>query len=232
MDNMDNNIDKILEEFSDTVRFEPVMEENVRERETPENKPEKKTAEETKPPQTREEKMKSELFDWVQCIVFALIACIVIFLFLGRTVGVVGGSMENTLHEGDRLIISDLFYTPEYGDIVVLRQESSRDDPIVKRVIATEGQTVDIDFETCQVIVDGVPLDEPYTKEYGNYVYYDRQDFGRKIEVPEGCVFVMGDNRNGSTDSRTDSIGCVEVQKILGRVIFRISPINKIGFVK
>ena len=223
MDNMEHNVDKILEEFSDTVIFEPVAE-PVAERAAP--------AEENAAPITKEQKMKNEIFDWLQCIVFALVACILIFLFIGRTVGVVGGSMENTLHEGERLIISDLFYTPDNGDIIVLRQDTFRNDPIVKRVIATEGQTVDIDFENCVVIVDGVALDEPYTKEYGNYTYLDKQDFRREITVPEGCVFVMGDNRNGSTDSRTDSIGCVEVEKILGKVIFRIAPINKIGFVK
>jgi len=172
-----------------------------------------------------------ELFDWVQCIVFALIVCIIVFLFVGRTVGVVGGSMENTLQDGDRLIISNLFYTPDNGDIVVLRQPSFREEPIVKRVIATEGQTIDIDFKKCIVMVDGKALDEPYTKEYGNYKYLDPQDFDYEIVVPEGCVFVMGDNRNGSTDSRTESIGCVDTRNILGKVIFRIAPLNKIGFV-
>ncbi len=172
-----------------------------------------------------------ELFDWIQCIVFALIVCIIVFLFVGRTVGVVGGSMENTLQDGDRLIISKLFYTPDNGDIVVLRQPSFREEPIVKRIIATEGQTVDIDFKKCVVMVDGKALDEPYTKEYGNYKYLDPQDFDYEIVVPEGCVFVMGDNRNGSTDSRTESIGCVDTRNILGKVIFRISPLEKIGFV-
>ena len=172
-----------------------------------------------------------ELFDWIQCIVFALIVCIIVFLFVGRTVGVVGGSMENTLQDGDRLIISKLFYTPDNGDIVVLRQPSFREEPIVKRIIATEGQTVDIDFKKCVVMVDGKALDEPYTKEFGYYSYLDPQDFEYEIEVPEGCVFVMGDNRNGSTDSRTESIGCVDTRNILGKVIFRISPLEKIGFV-
>ncbi len=172
-----------------------------------------------------------ELFDWIQCIVFALIVCIFVFLFVGRTVGVVGGSMENTLNDGDRLIISKLFYTPDNGDIVVLRQPSFREEPIVKRIIATEGQTVDIDFKKCVVLVDGKALDEPYTKEYGNYKYLDPQDFDYEIVVPEGCVFVMGDNRNGSTDSRTESIGCVDTRNILGKVIFRIAPLNKLGFV-
>ncbi len=190
-----------------------------------------KKIEETTEVKTAEQSKSGELFDWLQCIVFALIACILIFLFVGRTVGVVGGSMENTLHEGERLIISKLFYTPEQGDIVVLRQDTFRDEPIVKRIIATEGQTVDIDFKNCLVIVDGKALDEPYTKDYGNYVYYDQQDFTEEITVPDGCVFVMGDNRNGSTDSRTDSIGCVDARKILGRVLFRIAPLDKIGFV-
>ena len=172
-----------------------------------------------------------ELFDWIQCIVFALNVCSIVFLFVGRTVGVVGGSMENTLQDGDRLIISKLFYTPDNGDIVVLRQPSFREEPIVKRIIATEGQTVDIDFKKCVVMVDGKALDEPYTKEFGYYSYLDPQDFEYEIEVPEGCVFVMGDNRNGSTDSRTESIGCVDTRNILGKVIFRISPLEKIGFV-
>lgn len=196
----------------------------------------KKTAK-TKPEEVMEgaqkpEEEKSELFDWLQCIVFALIVCILVFLFIGRTVGVIGGSMENTLYEGERLVISKLFYTPEYGDIVVLRQDTFRNEPIVKRVIATEGQTVDIDFEECVVYVDGVALDEPYTKDYGNYLYYDPQDFDGEITVPDGCVFVMGDNRNGSTDSRTDSIGCVDARKILGKVIFRMAPLDRIGFVE
>lgn len=170
----------------------------------------------------------SELFDWIQCIVVALVASILIFLFLGRTVGVVGGSMESTLYEGDRLLISGLFYTPEYGDIVVLRQETFRDEPIVKRVIATEGQTVDIDFENAIVYVDGKALDEPYLNDFS---YFDRQDFNGKISVPEGCVFVMGDNRNASTDSRTDSIGCVDVRKILGKVLWRVTPLDSFGSV-
>lgn len=175
------------------------------------------------------EKVKgSELFDWVQCIVVALIASILVFLFLGRTVGVIGGSMESTLQEGDRLLISDLFYTPENGDIVVLRQLSFRDEPIVKRVIATEGQTVDIDFENAVVYVDGIALDEPYLNDFS---YFEQQDFDGEITVPEGCVFVLGDNRNASTDSRTDSIGCVDVRNILGKVLWRITPLNNFGSV-
>jgi signal peptidase I len=167
----------------------------------------------------------SELFDWVQCIVTTLVVCILIFVFLGRTVGVNGSSMYRTLEEGDRLIISSLFYTPKYGDIVVLRQESFADYPLVKRVIATEGQTIDIDFEAGIVYVDGVALDEPYTNTPTN----EPEDFTDEVTVPEGCIFVMGDNRNRSTDSRTASIGCVDTRCVIGKALFRITPISKFG---
>jgi len=193
---------------------------------------EKKSEEVKAAAENAEVNKAGEMFDWLQCIVFALIVCILVFTFIARTVGVIGGSMENTLFEGERLVISKLFYTPQHGDIVVLRQDTFRNEPIVKRVIATEGQTVDIDFEECVVYVDGVALDEPYTKDYGNYTYYDPQDFEGEVTVPEGCIFVMGDNRNGSTDSRTESIGFVDTRKILGKVILRIGPLDRIGFVE
>ncbi len=193
---------------------------------------EKKSEEVKAAAENAEVNKAGEMFDWLQCIVFALIFCILVFTFLARTVGVIGGSMENTLFEGERLVISKLMYTPEQGDIVVLRQDTFRNEPIVKRVIATEGQTVDIDFEECLVYVDGVALDEPYTKDYGHYSYYDPQDFDGEVTVPEGCIFVMGDNRNGSTDSRTESIGFVDTRKILGQVVFRIGPLDRMGFVE
>lgn len=189
------------------------------------NEKEQHTAEEIKTAETARE---SEFFEWMQCIVVALVASILIFLFLGRTVGVIGGSMKPTLFEGDRLLISDLFYTPDNGDIVVLRQPSFRNEPIVKRVIATEGQTVDFDFENAIVYVDGEALDEPYLAEFS---YFEREDFNRQITVPEGCIFVLGDNRNASTDSRTNAIGCVDVRNVLGKVVWRITPLSSFGSV-
>ncbi|MGI6029389.1 MAG: signal peptidase I [Candidatus Heteroscillospira sp.] len=172
-------------------------------------------------------KARLEIYDWVQCIVFALVVCIVVFVFFFRTIDVVGHSMEPTLMERDKLIVTKLFYKPSYGDIVVLRKESFSDQPIVKRVIATEGQKVDIDFEKGIVYVDGEALDEPYIAEKTTRPI----DFEGEVEVPEGCVFVMGDNRNKSTDSRDDDIGMVDTRYIIGREILRVFPLNKFGFV-
>jgi len=165
------------------------------------------------------------LLDWLECIVSGLIVCVLIFTFLCRPAGVIGSSMVPTLEEGDRLIISKLFYEPRYGDIVVLRKETFKMEPIIKRVIATEGQTVDIDFDKGVVYVDGKALDEPYI----NDLTHDAESFTDPVTVPEGCVFVMGDNRNRSTDSRYASIGCVDTRLILGKAYFRLAPLNKIG---
>ena len=174
---------------------------------------------------------KGDAFDWVQCVVTALVLCILIFTFAGRTVSVVGPSMEQTLTEGDRLIISKLFYTPKYGDIVVLRKDSFANYPIIKRVIATEGQVVDIRFEdeysNGVVYVDDVALDEPYITE--EIFSASLQDFTGPLTVPEGCVFVMGDNRNRSTDSRDKDIGCIDTRYIIGKAWFRLTPFERFG---
>ena len=165
---------------------------------------------------------KLNLFDWVQCLVSALVIGILAFMFIGRMIGVSGSSMYPTLHDTDKLIISNLFYEPEVGDIIVLQTDSFSADPIVKRVIATEGQTVDIDFTNGVVYVDGIALDEPYTYTPTN----DRQDFAGEVTVPEGCIFVMGDNRNGSTDSRTKEIGMVDKRCIIGKAYMIVIPGN------
>lgn len=168
---------------------------------------------------------KTDALDFVQCIVTALLACILIFVFVGRTVGVIGSSMVPTLHEGDRLIVSNLFYTPKNGDIVILRKETLTEEPIVKRVIATEGQVVDIDFDEGIVYVDGEPLDEDYV----NSPTYRQLDFYGPITVPEGCVFVLGDNRNASNDSRDADLGCVDTRYIIGKALLRVLPLSQFG---
>lgn len=170
-------------------------------------------------------KQKTDALDWTQCIVTALLACILIFIFVGRTVGVVGSSMVPTLHDGDRLIVSNLFYTPKSGDIVILRKETLTEEPIVKRIIATEGQVVDIDFDLGIVYVDGEALEEDYV----NSPTYRQLDFYGPITVPEGCVFVLGDNRNASNDSRDENLGCVDTRYIIGKAVLRILPFSQFG---
>ena len=128
-------------------------------------------------PEIKKRKLKErrgETFDWIQSLVVALFACVLIFTFLVRVIGVVGTSMLNTLHPGDRILVSNLFYTPKRGDVIVLRKESFNSEPIVMRVIATEGENVTIDFESGIVYVHGAALDEPYTLE----PTYRRIDFG------------------------------------------------------
>ena len=161
-------------------------------------------------------KSRAEVYDWIQCIIFALVFCVLLFVFAVRMVNVVGHSMVPTLEQSDKVVISNLFYHPKQGDVVVLR------------IIATEGQTVDIDFDDGVVYVDGKALDEPYVNE----PVHDRENFEGKITVPEGCVFVMGDNRNASTDSRDARLGCVDTRYIMGRVYFTLFPVKNIGVVK
>ena len=182
---------------------------------------------ETHIPMSGRVKGRMEIYDWLQCIVYALVVCVIVFVFFFRTIDVMGHSMEPTLQNGDKLIVSNMFYTPQYGDIVVLRKESFGEQAIVKRVIATEGQTVDIDFDEGIVYVDGVALDEPYIAE----VTRRPLDFSGEVTVPEGCVFVLGDNRNRSNDSRDADIGMVDTRYIIGRALIRVFPLSEFGLV-
>ena len=142
--------------------------------------------------------------------------------------------MYDTLEENERLILWDFFYTPKTGDIIVFQQSGMFfDEPLVKRVIATEGQTLKIDFDNWLVWVDGELLNETYVKrEIGRTMkvdgyktmYADMMNENGEITIPEGYIFVMGDNRNHSSDSRFTGVGLVRVEDVMGRVIFRLFP--------
>ena len=167
---------------------------------------------------------RSEIYDWLQCVVTALLFCVLVFVFIARVIGVVGTSMQPTLENGDKVFISNLFYEPKNGDIIVFRKESFRKEPLVKRVIATEGQTIDIDFERGVVTVDGVELQEDYIAA----LTQTKLDFQGPITIPEGQLFVMGDNRNGSRDSRDSNIGLVDERYVMGKVYFVVMPFSNI----
>ncbi len=168
------------------------------------------------------------IFEWANALVIAIIAVVLLLTFVFRQVTVDGQSMTDTLQDGDRLIISNFMYKPQYGDIVVISHGENYNTPIIKRVIATEGQALSINYETGAVSVDGVILDEDYIK--GKTVELKRP-IDIPDRIPEGYVFVMGDNREGSLDSRSTDIGLIPVENIIGKAEFRIYPTNAIGSV-
>ncbi len=170
----------------------------------------------------KKEESGRELYEWVQALVCSVLAVVLLFTFVIRLIGVDGQSMVPTLQHGDRLLVTTslLYDEYKYGDIVVLRKESFLQDPVVKRVIATENQTVDIDFNSGSVYVDGVLLQEDYINELT--FRCDGTEF--PLTVPEGSVFVMGDNRNHSNDSRDYRLGTVDTRYVIGKVLFLAFP--------
>ena len=171
----------------------------------------------------QQKRWQKNILSYLHDLVFGLVGILLVFMLLFRMVVVSGPSMMQTLQDGDRLILlSNVLYTnPKYGDIVVASKESFKDgEPIIKRVIATEGQEVDIDFDKGIVYVDGVALDEPYTNTPTNLVEGTRFP----LVVEEGCVFVLGDNRNDSLDSRSHEIGQIDKRELLGKAIFLAFP--------
>lgn len=209
--------------------------------------------------QKRKRRFNRETFDWTQTFCQALFFVVLVFTFLFRFVTVNGESMTNTLHNADRLIICDVGYTPERGDIVVIhdteaekvaadpetgvpvRVSAFEQGPIIKRVIATEGETVLIDYDNWTITVtdtDGnvTVLEEPYVRRdrgdvplaVPNAAIYPHS-VGHLVPhtVAEGCVFVCGDNRANSLDSRY--VGDIDARKILGKVLWRVFPFSSFG---
>lgn len=168
------------------------------------------------------------LFDWVSAFLFALVIVVLVMTFCFRLVNVDGSSMMNTLQDEDKVIVTGLNYEPQVGDIVVISHGVELDKALVKRVIAVGGQTVDIDFRTGEVTVDGVLLDEPYILGSTNVA----ADVEFPIEVQEGTVFVLGDNRPISKDSRYSDVGLIDVENIIGKVRLRVYPFGSFGFVE
>ena len=177
--------------------------------------------------ETKQNSWKTDLYFWLQALVAVLTALILIFTFVGRIIVVDGASMEPTLYHGDLLLLQSVGYTPKQGDVVVLTKEfEDADGPIVKRVIATGGQHVAIDYDAGTVTVDGQVLDEPYIKEA---MVRPPEESITDILVPEGSIFVMGDNRNHSSDSRNVTLGTVDERYVLGRALGVIFPFGNFG---
>lgn len=163
-----------------------------------------------------------ELYLNVRVLVTMMALFVLVFTFAARVIVVSGPSMQNTLFGGDLILVWSAGYTPEAGDVVVLTQESYQEDSIVKRVIATEGQRVDIDYGTSTVYVDDMPIVEDYIKERMNLPSWG--EGVNHVVVPEGCIFVMGDNRNHSADSRYPDIGIVDTRCVIGRGVVVLFP--------
>ena len=200
--------------------------------------------------QDKQESIKKSLvediFDWADIIVFALIAVVICFTCFFRIVTIHGDSMKNSFYGGEKIIITNIGYRPAYGDVIVVSRNAGNDaqntsrfaEPIIKRVIATGGEYVDIDFQTGKVYVGKISnraemteLNEPYASTPTNLY----ADVRFPVYVPEGYVFVLGDNRNDSKDSRFSEIGdngLINEKYILGRAVFRIYPFDRIEKIK
>lgn len=179
--------------------------------------------ENTQLPEKKDSGITKSILGYLHDLVYLLAAILILFLICFRVVVVSGPSMQNTLIDGDYLLlIGKPFYTqPARGDIIVAAKDSyGNGTPIVKRIIATEGQLVDIDFETGVVTVDGETLSEPYIKNLTTL--YEGTRFPLRVEL--GCVFVMGDNRMNSKDSRDPIIGQIDTREILGKAIVLFLP--------
>lgn len=170
-----------------------------------------------RPGESREEKNGRDLYEWVQALVCSVLTVVVLFTFAARLIGVDGHSMLPTLQDGDRMLVLNaiLYHDYKYGDVVVLRKDTFLQEPIVKRVIATAGQTVDIDFDSGTVYVEGQPLREDYINE----LTFLEEGTEFPLTVPEGHIFVMGDNRNRSSDSRDSNLGTVDTRYVIGRAV-------------
>lgn len=179
-------------------------------------------------------RLAMEIFEWVQAIVVAFVIAMFLRTYVFTLVDVSGSSMVPTLHNQDKLFVWRMNYNPEVGDIIIFRPAANENTPYVKRVIATEGQSVNIQYNEqlgyAEVFVDGEKLEEDYINEKIEYGHIGNGVY--PCVVPNDCVFVMGDNRNNSSDSRLSSVGMVTRESIIGKATARIWPVNAIGGLK
>lgn len=169
-------------------------------------------------------------YEWVEALISSLIAVVILFTFIFRVVNVSGPSMLPTLQSNDRVVLSSYFYKPHRGDVVVITHTQKLREPIIKRVIALENQVVNIDFKTGIVSVDGVALDE--SAYISNGITTQPSDYTYPMQVPPGHVFVLGDNRSVSNDSRFSDVGMVDERYILGKAEMIVFPFNRFGKIK
>ena len=175
---------------------------------------------------------KLDLYYWTQALAMALIFLILTFTIVGRVIRVEGSSMVPTLHQNDLMLLQSIAYTPKQGDVVVLRKPSLMPIPIVKRVIAVGGQHVKVDYANHCVYVDGVALDEPYINEIMQVPTNSAQLNVLDVDVPEGSIYVLGDNRNHSSDSRHEDLGTVDTRYVLGRAFWVLVPFSHFGAIE
>ncbi len=185
-------------------------------------------------PKDRTLHLLRSIFGWIETFVLTLGVLLLVLTFVGRYAPVEGSSMNPTLQDGDLVLLSGLGYTPKQGDVVVVQSKSyGYEKPLVKRIIAKGGQTVTLDYENWRVIVDGVVVEEPYILKESDPMRtgdpYQTDLSPNTFTVPEGELFVMGDNRNGSADSRDPRIGYIDERLVIGKVYFRIFPWSSFG---
>ena len=188
-------------------------------------------------PKKQKYNFTKDIVDYIEIFSFALCFVILIFSFFCRLCTVAGPSMEDTLIDGEKVIISDMFYSPKRNDIIVFHDTDTLNKPVVKRVIATEGDTVKITYSIDKMTVEITDKNgntETLAEDYIRYNFSEKPYIYENCvyTVPDGMIFVMGDNRCHSTDSRDPNIGFVDEREVLGRVIFRITPLSKFGTVK
>ncbi len=172
-------------------------------------------------------KLSNSLFDFTKTIIYVFAVMTIIFTYVAREAKVVGDSMKNTLLENDRVLLTNFNYEPKSGDIVAISTEKLSEQFIIKRVIATEGQTLEIDYDHRKVYVDGILLDEDYLSSITTKAVHE---YKFPYEIPKNCLFVMGDNREVSLDSRNAKLGLVSEDEVIGKAQFIFYPFDRVQY--